>query len=274
MKAQSLENQLRNAVPPAPDMEARLRARRAALAEFARVHAEQGTAVPASEAVHRDGETGGAIPAHGGQTAGTSPERGGPSAGRARKKESLWPLSWPLKNAWLGGMATACVVVVGVSVVYLMPAKDREIQLSRTLTTSGPVAPEATSAQPSTPVESEVAPPQATTQPAEARGDAASQIEPVAPVLGELSGASASTSASASTPSSDKRQTNASSRAELPRATGVPLPETTDMPSPSAGPRREAIGGIRAGQPGAGEKDLNDAGEVTVTGSRVRRRFH
>src|SRR4051812_32392363 len=114
MKAESLENQLRDAVPPAPDMEARLRARRAALAEFARVHAEQGAAVSASEAEHREGETGGTSPAYGGQTAGTSLELGDPlagrspdaaepatHAGRSRKRESLWPLTWPLQNAWL-----------------------------------------------------------------------------------------------------------------------------------------------------------------------------
>jgi hypothetical protein len=49
MKAQSLEQQLRNAVAPAPDTEARLRARRAALAEFARVNAEQSAPGAAAE---------------------------------------------------------------------------------------------------------------------------------------------------------------------------------------------------------------------------------
>ncbi len=44
MKARSFESQLRQAVPPAPDMDARLRARRAALAEFAKVNGEQGAA--------------------------------------------------------------------------------------------------------------------------------------------------------------------------------------------------------------------------------------
>jgi Ca-activated chloride channel family protein len=141
MKAQSLEHQLRNAVPPAPDTEARLRARRAALAEFARVHAEQ--------------EAPAAPPA-------------------SRKKEARWPLAWPPKSAWLGGMATACIVVVSVSVVWLMPPKDREIALNVPLTPPTP--------KPGDPQVAPV-PPQANTAPAEPKGKVEIQVAPVAPTI-------------------------------------------------------------------------------------------
>ena len=43
MKAQSFESQLRNTAPPTPDPEARLRARRAALAQFERLHVQDGS---------------------------------------------------------------------------------------------------------------------------------------------------------------------------------------------------------------------------------------
>src|SRR4051812_48924988 len=100
MKAQSFEHRLRNAVPPTPDTQARLRARNAALAEFRRVHAqEEVPGVPAAQ-----------------------PGRG--------KKASRSPLNRGFWNAWVSGFATACVVLVGVSIVWLMPARDREVKLN------------------------------------------------------------------------------------------------------------------------------------------------
>ena len=118
MKPQSFEYQLRHAVPPAPDTETRLRARRAALAEFARVHAAQNEAPAATPAV---------IP----QPSG--------------KKESRWPWTRTSRNAWLGGFATACLVIVGVSVVWLMPPQDRKVRLTvpmpREEATPAPVQP-------------------------------------------------------------------------------------------------------------------------------------
>ena len=96
MKNQSFESQLRQTTPPTPDPEARLRARRAALLEFERVQAQQAAA----------------------NTDVPSP----PMPTRT---------SWRPRNTVWGGVATACVVVVGVSVYWLMPADQREIQVKR-----------------------------------------------------------------------------------------------------------------------------------------------
>jgi hypothetical protein len=127
MKAQSFEHQLRHAVPPAPDTEARLRARRAALAEFARVHPV--------ERVHTVEDE--PLPA---STVAPQP---------SRAKQSRWPPSWTLKSGWMGGMATACVLMVAVSVVWLMPERDRQIRLNVPMTRETiPVGPGATSAAP------------------------------------------------------------------------------------------------------------------------------
>jgi Ca-activated chloride channel family protein len=83
MNTQSFERQLQQLTPPAPDPEARLRARRAAIDEFERIHHHAPRAT-----VHR---------------------------------------RWTLPRLWIGGLATACVVVLGVSVVWRMPATDRAI---------------------------------------------------------------------------------------------------------------------------------------------------
>jgi Ca-activated chloride channel family protein len=93
MKNQSFEAQLRQTTPPTPDPEARLRARRAALLEFERVHAQQAAA-------NTDAA---------------------PTPAPVRS-------SWRARNTMWGGVATACVVVVGVSVYWLMPPKEREIK--------------------------------------------------------------------------------------------------------------------------------------------------
>jgi hypothetical protein len=212
MKAQSLEQQLRNAVPPAPDAEAQMRARRAALAESARVHDQQG-APP-------------------------------------RKKESRWPLSWPLKSAWLGGMATACVVVVGVSVVYLMPPKDREIDLNLAMTPNEASRPEGPPA-----------PLQATTQPAEAKADIPSSIAPANPanVVGP-----ASSDVLTNARTQGEREASAQS-ARTPVAQGAATPTTTDMPAPARMPRSQPSPAFKGS-----EADLKDAdvSEVTVQSSR------
>jgi Ca-activated chloride channel family protein len=163
MKARSFEYQLRQAVPPAPDMEARLRARRAALAEFAKVNGERdalaaapsvavsaesaespseaaeptATHAAGAESRGRAAWSGGRAAEHGHAVS----EPGRPATEPRRKRESLWSLGWPLKGAWLGGMATACVIVVGVSVVWLMPPRDREINFNVSLSTKSEVPP-------------------------------------------------------------------------------------------------------------------------------------
>jgi Ca-activated chloride channel homolog len=96
MKAQSFEYQLRHTAPPEPDPEARLRARRAALAEFSRVSAQKG----------KPGAT-----------------------ARAGFKAFFG------RPALLGGLASVCVVVIGASLVWLMPADQRQV-LQNTRVTS------------------------------------------------------------------------------------------------------------------------------------------
>jgi Ca-activated chloride channel homolog len=91
MRAQSFEYQLRHTIPPAPDPEARLKARRAALAEFERVHVR-------------------------------SIEAARPSLGE-------WLRSLQFNRVALSGVATACVLVIGASLVWLMPASERTIPL-------------------------------------------------------------------------------------------------------------------------------------------------
>jgi Ca-activated chloride channel homolog len=104
MKPQSFEYQLRHAVPPAPDTEAQQRARQAALAEFARIHGAQNEA-----------------------PAATTPAS---HAQPAREKHLRWPWIRSSRDAWLGGFATACLLLVGVSIVWLLPPRDREIKLN------------------------------------------------------------------------------------------------------------------------------------------------
>ena len=95
MKAQSCEYQLRHTVPPTPDPEARLRARRAALLEFERVHVQKDESSAAAES-------------------------------RAKKPARR---RFPSSNTWLAGMASACLAVVAVSVVWLLPPQQRQVPL-------------------------------------------------------------------------------------------------------------------------------------------------
>ncbi|MEO6079945.1 MAG: von Willebrand factor type A domain-containing protein [Steroidobacteraceae bacterium] len=85
MNTKSIQRQLQQMNPPVPDTAARLRAQRAALAEFRRVHAKSERQPVASK--------------------------------------------WSWKSPWLGGFATACVAVVGVSLTWLMPEEGRKLQL-------------------------------------------------------------------------------------------------------------------------------------------------
>jgi Ca-activated chloride channel family protein len=107
MKAQHFD--LWRTAAPTPDPEARLRARRAALAEFDRVHAQ-------------DGEPGTAARADTKGFLGLLRFfRDGPKPASAT--------GWASRNRVLGGLATACVVVIGGSVMWLMPPEQREIPL-------------------------------------------------------------------------------------------------------------------------------------------------
>ena len=194
MKARSFEAQLRQAVPPAPERDARLRARRAALAEFAKVNSErdaaaegfaakQASAVTAESAADAAGHASAqaAGPGSRGPARDSSPRATAPR----RKSESLWPLGWPLKSAWLGGLATACVVVVGVSIVWLMPARDREINFNVSLSTKSEAPPTAATSSAQSAGNGQSAAATSSAQPAGANGNAQSAVAPVAPTAAD-----------------------------------------------------------------------------------------
>jgi secreted protein with Ig-like and vWFA domain len=127
MNNQTFERQLQQIDPPAPDPEARLRARRAAVEEFERLHQ------PSERQSNRRG--------------------------------------WQIPKLWLGGFATACLAIVGVSLYWLTPEKDRAIAPPVALPASQPTeasvseqipVPEAVPAkvsEPVAPVKAELSPP-------------------------------------------------------------------------------------------------------------------
>jgi Ca-activated chloride channel family protein len=106
MKSQSFEHYLRHAIPPTPDPQARLRAKRTALAEFERSHlagaSEQNASAP---------------------TGSTAP------VGLLRLFRHGLRLAAP-NWVWRSGIASACVALIAISVVWLMPAQTRRVQWS------------------------------------------------------------------------------------------------------------------------------------------------
>lgn len=126
MKAQSFEYQLRHTIAPVPDPEARVRAKRAAVAEFERIHVDERIQVEKSQS-DTAGQT-----RRNGFLAVLHSLRSSWKAGRA---------GWMPGNTLLGGMATACMVVVAVSVFWLMPPEQREIDLRVPAVTSSPPSP-------------------------------------------------------------------------------------------------------------------------------------
>lgn len=225
MKAQSFEYHLRHAVPPAPDTEAQLRARRTALAEFARAHAQNDASDTAA------------------QPAAAKP---------ARKSESLWPLGWTRQGAWLGGFATACVLLVGVSVVWLMPPKDREIRFNL------PPTPQQPTTQP--PLKAELPPvaqPPANEQPMQTE---ASREPPIAPAI---------------RPRAEHRKKTPSLvlPAQPPGAVAptieAPIPSTTEAPFPTDRPAPAEVAESPAAAAG---NVVEDHSELTISGSRIQPR--
>ena len=135
MKAQSFEYELLSAEPPPPSPEARLQARRAAVAEFERIRAR-------SEFPR-------------------SPLRS------SRKRRSWWS-----NNVVLGGLATACIALIVVSVVSRVPVDQRNIRPAVRLPVDVPTEPAATTGSPptsesATPAELPVLPEPATSTHAE-----------------------------------------------------------------------------------------------------------
>jgi len=100
MNAHSFEHQLRQATAPTPDPAAQVRAKAAALAEFHRVHAAANQTIsPKASWLFRVRRL----------LSGAGPGRGGS------------------RNRVLGGLATACVVVIAVSTFFLVPPGQRQV---------------------------------------------------------------------------------------------------------------------------------------------------
>src|SRR4051812_19063940 len=114
MNAHTFEHQLRQATVPTPDAAAKHRAMSAALAEFHRVHAaaNQTIAPEASWLVRLRSFVLGT-------GRGARSPRLVPGAGHSGRS----------RNLWLGGLATACVVVVAVSTFFLVPPGQRQVRV-------------------------------------------------------------------------------------------------------------------------------------------------
>lgn len=276
MKARSFESQLRQAVPPAPDMDARLRARRAALAEFARVNSErdaQASVVAATFATETDSTqsadsvTRSASDAA--EPASSQAQLARSAAERSRKSESLWSLGWPLKSAWLGGMATACAVLIGVSVVWLMPPRDRQINLNVTLqaleaaksevpATAGTASTQlAASALSDNAANAGGADPSAPTDVATVAQNRASEVEPIppAPITSDRIQITIDPRVGPSTPARDS---------------AAAQPSVAATASSSLAPAAPAAA-VSPGSAGAAPEPSQELQENVVTGSRIGR---
>jgi len=219
MNAHSFERELQDLQPPAADPEARLRAREAALAEFGRIYPAEPVEKPA-----------------------TSPGR--------------WKLfAWPRGGMAWGGMATACVALVAVSLLWLTPAEKRLIR--------SPVSVIAEQRAP------ERAAPDAEAQVAQRAEPAAAPLAIPPPVKREIPPASAR-------PPKVDQPSDAASRATLQKATpeqesrddfrksasaSTALTNVTNAPPPPAPPVA----------PAAAQGSLQ---EVQVTGSRIQSRAY
>ncbi len=96
MKEQSTESTLRQVTAPAPDPQARLRAKRAALAEFARVHAAN-------------------------NAASATPSKGFWNALRLSGDDSSHgrtSMTWFVSRKLIAGVASVCVVGLGIAMVW------------------------------------------------------------------------------------------------------------------------------------------------------------
>jgi len=133
VKEHSIEAQLAAMDPPPADPDARSAATRAALAEFARVHAANETP---------------AVPKPSGFKALLAILR--PT--RADQQHGRPPMNWATRNAWYAGAASVCVATLGLMIVWPM-LSHRETLL---LPTTTPVA-QPPKAAPATPVNVEPA---------------------------------------------------------------------------------------------------------------------
>jgi Ca-activated chloride channel family protein len=137
MNMNSLE-QLRQIEAPTPDPAARLRARRAAIAEFRRIH-------PVDE----------------------------------QKPATSW---WSWKSPWLGGFATASVVVVGVSLAWFAPESERGLQRPADASATAAIEAAASKSPAMEAAAIEAAPAVSRTEAATTARDTSAQPRPVAAV--------------------------------------------------------------------------------------------
>jgi Ca-activated chloride channel family protein len=222
-----------------PDREARQRARRAAVAEFERIHAVKETPAPAA---------------------------------RTSRRAFFGPLSWASRNVWMGGVATACVVVIGVSVVWLMPARDREphFNVSMAPKDQQPALPAARTQRPAAsdrPAAASTQQPAASTQPPAASNGPAAVSNPRPAANNAPLAANTEPAASAKPAPKEEQKSSRAARDE--RVVVATLPEV--QPQPEIPPPAVQLAMPAPAASAPQEKDkLNEV--VTVTGSRIRRR--
>ena len=210
MNAHSFERQLRDLEAPAADVQAKLLAQRAALAEFDRIHAPR--EVTNSVASSR-----------------------------------WWKLfAWPRGGMAWGGVATACVALVAVSLLWLTPPEERVIR-----------APEAVIAE----RRQEPAGPQPVAPEAEVAEAPAERLEAITiPPSRTASDLQQATEARQSATTGQLVELDRRAAVVAPPAT-IALTNTTDRPAAPAPPARDALAKAAEGS----------MQEVQVTGNRIAR---
>jgi len=234
MNNQAFERQLQQIDPPAPDPEARLRARRAAIEEFERLNQQTGR-----KTTHR---------------------------------------GWQMPKLWLGGFATACLAIVGVSLYWLTPEKDRAIAPSAAPPVASQPTEQSVTRQTPAPEAIPVAPPSATATKAPTSGAAQAAAMPTSATtaLAKVSEpAQATTEASRTLTLTDgRRVASTSNQADVVDLNTIPsnLLERMDVVTGGAG----AVYGS-GGAPGAARQarssqsaDDQQLSELQVTGTRIQ----
>jgi Ca-activated chloride channel family protein len=221
MSMKPLEQELQQLNPPVPDAAARLRARRAALAEFRRVHT------------------------------------------RAERQPANARWSW--KSPWLGGFATACVAVVGVSIFWLVPEEQRKIQLPAAAPDASPVHEEAP-----------VLAPASTVAPALVQTPAAAAAQSPAPAPAQPPAPASASGTRSLTLVDGRRAVSTSREADVVDTNVIPQNMLQRMDVVTGGAAATpGSGGVTAPAAAAAERARAAAGgdelsEVQITGTRIQ----
>jgi Ca-activated chloride channel family protein len=233
MNTQSFERQLQQIDPPAPDPEARLRARHAAVEEFERLNQQ-----PGRKTTHR---------------------------------------GWQMPKLWLGGFATACLAIVGVSLYWLTPEKDRAIAPTVTLPVASQPTEQSVASQTPAPEAIPDSPPSAAaTEAAISAAIPAAATPTSATTLAKVSEpAQATTEASRTLTLTDgRRVTSTSNQADVVDLNIIPsnLLERMDVVTGGAGAGNGSGGAPGAArQAGSSQSNENmELSELQVSGTRIQ----